>query len=106
MSHETGDLTDREWEDLTLESFEEIDLEILRFFENHSIQTIGALLGSTQGLLSPIRVDDQGQVALDDFINHLLGILPSSLLDTYRAPQPKMPPPGILPDSADVDRYE
>ena len=45
MSHETGDLTDREWEDLTLESFEEIDLEILRFFENHSIQTIGALLG-------------------------------------------------------------
>ena len=106
MNHETWDLTDREWEDLGLASFTDIEPDVLQFFEDHSIQTIGALLGATQGLSIPVRVGDQSQGSLDAFMSHLLGILPPSLLEEYRATQPEMPPPGILPDDADVDSYE
>ena len=101
MNPQANEMSDRDWENLLISSFEEVDPETLRFFEDHSVRTVGSLLGATQGLTVPVRIEGPDQEVLEAFVKHLLEILPSSLLDTYRATQPEMPPSGVLPDILD-----
>ena len=106
MNPQANEMSDRDWENLLISSFEEVDPETLRFFEDHSVRTVGSLLGATQSLTVPVRIEGPGEEVLEAFVKHLLEILPSDLLDTYRAPQPEMPPSGILPDILDENDDE
>ena len=84
VNPESDQMLDRDWEDLVLESFGEATPEVLQFFEDHSVFTVGALLGSTKGLTVPIQSEGPSQEVLGAFFDHLLEILPASLLETYR----------------------
>ena len=86
-----------EWEDVRLNTLEFAPGPLIEELAEHHIDTVGALLGATRGLSMALTVSDPNQEAADTFIAKLIDTLPAELVERYRAAQPDIPPPGILP---------
>ena len=77
MKHEEQNVhqTDSQWVEWGLAGLELIPAELVERFAEHHIDTVGALLGATGGLLDTIRVGEEYEALAVKLAENLAGVV-------------------------------
>ena len=67
-----------EWEDVRLNTLDYAPGPLLEDLAEHHIDTVGALLGATRGLLDTIRVGEEYEAAAVKLAENLAGVVPNA----------------------------